>query len=293
MRTRWLGPGLLVAAHTLMLMNMPASALTLSGTASPATVGKPWSFRPRVTSGNAATIRFSINGYPRWASFNRQTGELAGTPIVAGGWANVHITAWDGKTSGSLAAFAITVQDASSSATVRISGAPSHAAEVGAYYSFRPTVSAPSGARLSYAIANKPSWASFNTSTGTLSGTPGNANIATYPNIVIRVTDAKSSASLPPFPIVVSKPVSGDALLSWNQPTKNTDGTPLRNLAGYRIRYGTSLASLGSQLTVHGADTTSASIEGLGKGTWYFAVVAYTDAGAESPASGAASKTIY
>jgi hypothetical protein len=33
---------------------------------------------------------------------------------------------------------------------------------------------------------------------------------------------------------------NGRATLSWTAPTENTDGTTLANLAGYRIRYGTS-----------------------------------------------------
>jgi hypothetical protein len=32
----------------------------------------------------------------------------------------------------------------------------------------------------------------------------------------------------------------GQATLSWTAPDENTDGTPLINLAGYRIYYGTS-----------------------------------------------------
>jgi len=32
---------------------------------------------------------------------------------------------------------------------------------------------------------------------------------------------------------------AGSALLSWNAPSTNEDGTPLTDLAGYKIYYGT------------------------------------------------------
>ena len=73
---------------------------------------------------------------------------------------------------------------------------------------------------------------------------------------------------------------------------KDDDGSPLVNLSGYRIHYGTSPSSLSKLVTVGSPSSTSASIEGLSSGTWYFAVVAFTTAGIESAMSSSASKTI-
>jgi hypothetical protein len=74
----------------------------------------------------------------------------------------------------------------------------------GMTYTFTPTASDPDGDTLSFSIANMPPWASFNSSTGQLSGTPASANAGTYSGIVISVGDGRTSASLPAFTITVS-----------------------------------------------------------------------------------------
>ena len=50
---------------------------------------------------------------------------------------------------------------------------------------------------------NKPSWASFNGTTGQLYGTPGNSDADVYSNIVISVDDGVLTASLSGFNITV------------------------------------------------------------------------------------------
>ena len=49
---------------------------------------------------------------------------------------------------------------------------------------------------LGFTIQNRPSWASFDTATGRLSGTPTSANVGAFNNIVISVSDGRASASL-------------------------------------------------------------------------------------------------
>ena len=93
----------------------------------------------------------------------------------------------------------------------------------------------PDGDTLTYSIQNRPSWATFNTSTGRLSGTPTAAHAGSYANIIISVSDGAASASLPAFTITVAQPSTGSATLSWTAPTQNTDGSSLTNLAGFRI----------------------------------------------------------
>ena len=264
--------------------------MTLSGIPSnSAMVNKYYYFKPTLSNATASTTKFSISGKPAWAAFNSATGSLSGTPKLTGTWPGIKISASDGVRSASLPSFVLTVAPAGS-VSLKISGTPTRTADTGAYYSFRPTVTAPSGAKLAYPIVNKPSWAAFSTTTGTLTGKP--TTVATYSGISIKVTDSKTSASLPTFSIAVAKPGTGTALLSWVKPAKNTDGTTLSNLAGFRVHYGNSLSALTKTITVGGANSTSASIEGLARGTWYFAVVAYTTAGIESALSAAAAKTI-
>jgi hypothetical protein len=159
---------------------------------------------------------------------------------------------------------------------------------VGEFYSFTPTVVAPAGSSLTYALAGKPSWAQFSAATGTLSGTPTAANVTTDSNIVVSVSVGSQSAALPAFSIAVEAPVttpSGTASLSWSKPTLNTDGSPLTNLAGFIVRYGTSAAALSSQFSVGSPNATSAQIDNLTSGNWFFEVAAVSTANITGPFS--------
>ena len=60
------------------------------------------------------------------------------------------------------------------------------------------------GSTLTYSIQNKPNWATFDTTTGELSGTPTNSEVGTYANIIISVTDdVNVTVSLSSFDLVV------------------------------------------------------------------------------------------
>jgi hypothetical protein len=107
-------------------------------------------------------------------------------------------------------------------------------------------------------------------------------NARTFSNIVIWVSDGTATATPPAFSIVVSAPSVGSATLSWTAPTQNTDGTAFTNLAGYKVRCGNSTTSLSLLVDVAGPTITSATIEGLTSGTWYFAMSSYTSTGVES-----------
>ncbi|WKE65934.1 Ig-like domain-containing protein [Gallaecimonas kandeliae] len=84
-----------------------------------------------------------------------------------------------------------------------ISGSPASSVQQDASYSFVPSASDADNDPLSFSIQNKPAWASFDTSTGTLSGQPGNADVGLFENIVISVSDGILSSSLPAFSIEV------------------------------------------------------------------------------------------
>lgn len=99
-------------------------------------------------------------------------------------------------------------------------------------------------------------------------------------------------------------PAVNTAILTWEAPTKNTDGTTITGLAGYNIYYDT--VSKGYvkkapkiKVTVEDRSLRCRRFEGrkagkpdrtectytisdLGPGTHYFAVTAYTRSGAES-----------
>ena len=173
-----------------------------------------------------------------------------------------------------------------------ISGAASTTATVGQAYSFQPTASDPEGKKLTFSISGKPGWATFDASTGRLSGTPAASDAGTSSNVVISVSDGTNTVSLSAFVLSVGAAGAGTATVRWVAPTANEDGSPLTNLAGFRIRYGKNLASLDQSVTISGAATTSYKITGLTTGTWYFTLSSFTNVGVESKQSSAASKTI-
>jgi hypothetical protein len=85
---------------------------------------------------------------------------------------------------------------------------------------------------------------------------------------------------------------TGTAKVAWEPPTLRTDGSALTNLAGYRVRYGTSAGNLTQTLSVANPGATSADVAALAVGTWFFGVVAYASDGTESDMSALVSKTL-
>jgi hypothetical protein len=226
------------------------------------------------------------------------TGKLEGpTPPTAGTWSNIVISVRSSTGSASLPAFSIRTYVPSGSTTNRapvLSGTPSTSVVAGNAYAFRPTGSDPEGRALTWAISNRPAWASFSTSTGALTGTPTATNVGTYSNIVISASDGTNRTSLPSFSIAVNSVGTsiGSATLSWTPPTRNTNGTALTNLAGYRIYYGTSPSTLTRTVTLNNAGLTRYVISDLSAATWYFSIRAYTTTGSESTNSNTVSKVI-
>jgi hypothetical protein len=266
-------------------------APTISGTpVTTASVGTAYAFQPSASDADGNTLGFTITNRPSWATFSTSTGRLSGTPTATGTHSNIVISVSDGRVTTSLPAFSITV-GAANRAPV-ISGTPARSINVGSSYSFRPTASDADGNTLTYSIANRPSWATFNTSTGLLSGTPSASYVGTYGNIVISVSDGRATASLAAFSISVVDVSNGGATLSWTPPTQNTDGTSLTNLAGYRIAYGTSSTALTSTIQVANPGLSSYTMSNLAPGTYYFAVRAYTSSGTESGNSNVQTKII-
>jgi hypothetical protein len=173
-----------------------------------------------------------------------------------------------------------------------LSGSPASSAVVGTTYSFSPSVTAPTGSNLTYSVQNKPVWASFDTTSGTLSGTPDASNVGTYANIVISVTDGSATGALAGFPITVTDVTNGTATVNWNIPSTNSDGTPLTNLSGFRVYYGTAADSMTKVAQIANSGVSTYVVTNLAPTTWYFAIKAYTSSGVESTISNIASKTI-
>ena len=175
-----------------------------------------------------------------------------------------------------------------------MSGTPGATAVVGQAYSFQPAAADANGDQLTFTVANLPGWASFDRTTGRITGTPTAPQVGSYANITITVSDGTATATVGPFTITVSDVAnaSGSATLSWIAPTQNTDGSSLGNLAGFRVMYGRTSGNLDQTVNLDNPSLSRYVVENLSSGTWYFAVVAVNAAGQTSQLSNTASKTV-
>ena len=171
----------------------------------------PYWVRLRRT-GNVFTAYVSANG-AAWRQQGNSVTIAMGATVYAGLAVTSHLD-------GSLATAAFSNMSLSAGGTTppptnrppTITGTPPSTAPVGVAYAFTPTATDPDGNPLTYGIANRPSWATFNTTTGRLSGTPTSANVGSYGNILITVSDGQASAQLPAFAITVSNTAPRTAL---------------------------------------------------------------------------------
>jgi hypothetical protein len=207
-------PAFAIALSLFAVLLAPLSAFAaipkISGTP-PSTikVGSWYSFRATVSDADGDTLTCSIKNQPFWIVFNKTVCQISDIPTSAevGTYSNIIMTVSDGKGgTASLPPFSITVTGGSvGNLPPKISGTPSTTAKVGVWYSFRATISDPNGDALRCSIQNAPAWAVFNKSVCQLSDIPTSAEVGTYSNIIISVSDGRGgTASLAPFSITVS-----------------------------------------------------------------------------------------
>lgn len=84
-----------------------------------------------------------------------------------------------------------------------ITGVPSGAVNENSQYSFMPTATDNDGDNLSFSIENQPQWLAFDTTTGQLLGVPSNADVGSYTDITLSVSDGVATQSLTPFTLTV------------------------------------------------------------------------------------------
>jgi Putative Ig domain len=202
-----------------------------------------------------------------------------------------------------------------SSDKLTITGTPGTTVVAGQAYSFRPSAFDSSGKAVQYGVAGKPAWASFNQSTGALTGTPTTADVGVNINVRIAASDGTTSATLPAFEITVNPAASsastapstpppsssapsanstqGSVTVGWAAPTENTNGSALTNLSGFKVYYGTASKQYTQSVTVSSPSVLSQLISSLTVGqTYFFAVAAVSSAGVESSYSPEVSATI-
>lgn len=84
----------------------------------------------------------------------------------------------------------------------------------------------------------------------------------------------------------------GTALVSWTAPTTNVDGSPLLDLAGFKVAYGTSSDALTQTALVDDNTRRSFTVQSLTPGTWFFSVRSFNTQQAESDDSNIAQKDV-
>ncbi len=87
-------------------------------------------------------------------------------------------------------------------------------------------------------------------------------------------------------------PPDGTAQLTWEVPSKRTDGSPFNDLAGYRIHYGVMPDQLRCQVEISDPKVTTWKVTALSPGTWYFAIASFDSGSQESVQSPVVSKQI-
>ena len=170
--------------------------------------------------------------------------------------------------------------------------APLSSTLYGRQYSYTPSAADADGDALTFSINTVPSWATFDPASGRLHGTPSAADVGLTSSLTIGVSDGSSTTNVGPFTINVVATATGAATLSWAPPTQNSDGSPLTNLAGDRVHFGTSQDSLTNTFAINNPGVATFIVEQLTPATWYFALSAVNAAGVESSLSNMGSKSV-
>ena len=196
---------------------LPASQVSRSFSVNPVVPGAPTAV-VATAADTAASIAFNapasnggvnITGYTVTSNPGGLTAVGAGSPIVVNGLTNgtpytFTITATNSAGTGAASAASNAVTPNPANSAPVIGGTPANTVDQGADYLFTPTASdVDAGTTLQFSITNKPGWATFDTTTGALSGTPAREHVGISNNIVISVSDGELSASLAAFSIEV------------------------------------------------------------------------------------------
>jgi hypothetical protein len=203
----------------------------------------------------------------------------------------------DSDSSGAAPVAQAPVAPAAANRAPSLAGTAGEFARIGETYVFQPQATDPDGDAMSFSATNLPPWASLDPTSGRLSGTPGPTDEGIYESITIVVADAVRRTESAPFSITVfadvaSEAATGVASLRWELPPSKLDGSPLDDLAGFRIKYGRDENDLDQSVLVNDPTVTTYEFNSLQSGIWYFAVVAVNASGLEGPPTTTTMKSI-
>lgn len=203
-------------------------------------VGQAFSFTPNVNDADSGdALILSVTGLPSWLTFDSVTGQLSGTPARADiGSSAVTITVTDdsgASNDSATLAFSLVVTEKPNNTPV-ISGTPATSVEVGEAFNFTPNVSdADEADELSFSVNGLPAWASFDESSGTVSGEPSRDDVDTTVTITITVDDnskANNATASLSFSVLVkekanAEPVANDDSFTFERVNNDTYSLPV------------------------------------------------------------------
>jgi fibronectin type 3 domain-containing protein len=94
------------------------------------------------------------------------------------------------------------------------------------------------------------------------------------------------------IPVTSNQVSFGSATLSWTPPTQNTDGSPLTDLASYKIYYGNESGNYHTSIQINNNGMTVYVVKHLTSNTYYFVMTAINSSGVESNFSNEAIKQV-
>lgn len=162
------------------------------------------SFTAPISTGGSAISGYTVTANPGGATVTGASSPINFPGLTNGTAYTFTVTATNaaGTSAVSAASNSVTPQPSNSAPT--ITGSPTLTINQDASYLFTPTAADSPGDTLSFSILNKPVWATFNPTTGTLSGTPSNQDVGVTNGIIISVSDGTLSASLSAFNLTVT-----------------------------------------------------------------------------------------
>jgi hypothetical protein len=192
--------------------SLPSFAITVAENHAPVIDGNPpsstnvgqlYSFTPTASDPDGDTLTYEVKNQPGWADFDPASGTLSGIPGQGDVkvWRYIKIGASDGQITSWFGNFTIPVRNQPPSVT----GEASVDVAIGESYSFTPSITDRNGDPITeHLIQNLPAWADFDPASGTLSGTPGLADVGKFGGIKIGANDGLATGWSGAFAITVT-----------------------------------------------------------------------------------------
>jgi hypothetical protein len=131
------------------------------------------------------------------------------------------------------------------------------------------------------------------TTSGSTTSTTGSTPPQTVADTGSTTTTTGGSSTTTTTPPPTSTTTSSTVVtLGWVAPTQNSNGSPITDLAGYKIHYGTASEDYTQVVSIANPSLSRYVLDSLSSGTYYFAITSYNSQGTESPLSGEITATL-